>query len=70
MLNSVEHETLNAHKYKNISKIVFLFFFLFFFIVFFFRSDKPRMLFFPFIRSNGNNCWHFNIYEREKFMLN
>ena len=37
MLNSVEHEILNAHKYKNIKKFVFL------------GSDKPRMLFFPLI---------------------
>ena len=35
MLNSVEHEILNAHKYKNIKKFSF-----------FSDSDKPRMLFF------------------------
>ena len=29
----------------------------------FLGSDKPRMLFFLLI----NNCWHFNIYELEKF---
>ena len=34
MLNSVEHEFLKAHKYKNIKKLNF------------FRSAKPRMLFF------------------------
>ena len=34
MLSSVEHEILNAHKYKNIKK---------------FGIDKPRMLFFPLI---------------------
>ena len=31
-------------------------------------SDKPRnakMLFF--LLKNANNCWHFNIYEQEKF---
>ena len=34
MLNSVEHEILSAHKYKNIMKFgIFL------------GSDKPRMLF-------------------------
>ena len=33
MLNSAEHEILNAHKYKNIKKLGF------------FDSDKPRMLF-------------------------
>ena len=37
MLNSVEHEILNAHMYKNIKKVGF------------FGSDKPRMLFFPLI---------------------
>ena len=35
MLNSVEHEILNAHKYENIKKFGFLL-----------GSDKPRMLFF------------------------
>ena len=35
VLNSVEHEILNAHKYKNIQKFSF-----------FSDSDKPRMLFF------------------------
>ena len=38
MLNSIEHEVLNAHKYKNIKKFGF-----------FLGSDKPRMLFFPLI---------------------
>ena len=36
MLNSIEHEVLNAHKYKNIKKFGF-----------FLGSDKPRMLFLP-----------------------
>ena len=35
MLNSVEHETLNAHKYKKIKKFSC-----------FLGPDKPRMLFF------------------------
>ena len=35
MLKSVEHEILNAHKYKNMKKFGV------------FGSDKPRMLFFP-----------------------
>ena len=35
VLNSIEHEILNAHKYKNIKKFGF-----------FLGSDKPRMLFF------------------------
>ena len=31
-------------------------------------SDKPRMLFFPAHKFlNANSCWHFNIYEQEKF---
>ena len=38
MLNSVQHEILNAHKYKDIKKLGL-----------FVGSDKPRMLFFPFI---------------------
>ena len=38
MLNSVEHEILNAHNYKNIKKFGF-----------FLGSDKPRMLFFQLI---------------------
>ena len=35
VLNSVEHEILNAHKYENIKKFSFVL-----------GSDKPRMLFF------------------------
>ena len=35
MLNSIEHEILNAHKYKNIMKFGF-----------FLGSDMPKMLFF------------------------
>ena len=38
MLNSVEHEILNAHKYKNIKNFGL-----------FSGLDKPRMLFFPLI---------------------
>ena len=37
MLNSVEHEILNAHKYNNIKKFGFS------------GLDKPRMLFFSLI---------------------
>ena len=56
MLNSIEHEFLNTHEYKNIKKFVFL------------GSDKPSMLCFPPINvKNANNCWHFKIYEQEKF---
>ena len=56
MLNSVEHEILNAHKYKNVKNS------------FFFGSDKPRMLFFLLInfKMPTIKC-HFNIYEQEKF---
>ena len=36
MLNSVEHEILNAHKYKKYQEIRLIL-----------GSDKPRMLFFP-----------------------
>ena len=38
MLNSAQHEILNAHKYENIKKFSF-----------FSRSDKSRMLFFMLI---------------------
>ena len=38
MLNSVEHEILNAHKYKNIKNFGPLL-----------GPDKPRMVFFPLI---------------------
>ena len=38
VLNSVEHEILNAHKYKNIKKFSSIL-----------GSDKPRILFFPLI---------------------
>ena len=38
MLNSVEHEILNAHKYKKYQEIRH-----------FLGSDKPKMLFYPFI---------------------
>ena len=37
MLNSAEHEIINAHKYKNVKKFSFL------------GSGKPRILFFPLI---------------------
>ena len=38
MLNSIEHEILNAYKYRNIKKFGF-----------FLGSDESRMLFFPLI---------------------
>ena len=38
LLNSIEHEILNAHKYENIKKFGFLL-----------GSDKARMLFFSLI---------------------
>ena len=52
-LNSVEHEILNAHKYKNIKKFVFL------------GSFKHRMVFLPLIHVKIN-CWHLKINEQEK----
>ena len=52
MLNSAEHEILNAHKYEIIKKFSF-----------FLRSDKSRMLFFLLV----NVKMPFNIYERENF---
>ena len=52
MLNSAEHELLDAHKYKQEIQL-------------FSGSDKPRMLLFLLINVNANNCWHFNIYEQE-----
>ena len=55
-INSDEHEILNAHKYKNIKKIQL-----------FTGSGKPIILFFKLINVKINNCWHFNIYEQEKF---
>ena len=51
VLNSAEHEILNAHTYKNIKKFSF-----------FSGLDKPRMLFF--LRINAKR--HFLIYEQEK----
>ena len=69
MLNSSEHEILNAHKYKNIKKVSF-----------FLGSDKPRMLFFLLInvkmptivdiltfmsKKNFMLCW----VEREKSFI-
>ena len=54
MLNSAEHEILNAHKYKNIKKSAFL------------GTDKPRMLFFLLVNVKMPTA-HFNIYEQVKF---
>ena len=62
MLSSVEHEILNADKYKNIKKVSY-----------FLGSDKPRMLYFqlinvkmPTIVGIANNCWHIYISEQKK----
>ena len=52
MLNSAEHEIVNVQKYKTSQEIQQ-----------FSGSDKLRMLFSLLI----NDCWHFNIYEQEKF---
>ena len=51
MLNSAEHENLNAHKYKKFQEILL-----------FLGSDKPRMLFFKLI-----NVKMPTIYEQENF---
>ena len=58
MLNSVKHETVNAHKYKNIKNFGLLQA----------GSDKPRMLFFPLINFKMPTIvgWHFNIYNQKK----
>ena len=55
MLNSIEHEILNAHKYKNIKKFGF-----------FLGSDKPRMLFFLLINVVGI----LTFMSKKNFMLN
>ena len=55
VLSLVEHKILNAHKDKNIKKFSFS------------DSDKRRMLFFLLINVKMPSCWHFNIYEQEKF---
>ena len=60
MLNSVEHEILNAHKYKNILKVSL------------FQVQISGEGYFPAHKcENTNNCWHFNMYEQEiiNFML-
>ena len=56
MLNSTEHEILNAHHYKNIKKFGF-----------FKAQISPNAIFPAHVCYNANNCWHFNIYEQEKF---
>ena len=51
-----EHEILNAHRYNN--KKIGLF------------SDQINLdcYFLPLLNvKKANNCWHFNIYEQEKF---
>ena len=58
MLNSVEHEILNAHKYKDFKKFGFL------------GSGKPRLLFFQLI--NVKMPTHIGILtfmSRKNFML-
>ena len=60
MLNSVEHEILNAHKSKNIKKLSF-----------FSDSDKPRMLFFLPINVKMPTIVGILTYmSRKHFMLN
>ena len=52
ILNSTGKENFNAHKHTKYQEIKH-----------FSGSDKPRMLFSPLRK----DCWHINIYEREKF---
>ena len=60
MLNSVEHEILNAHKFKNIEKFIF-----------FLDSDKPRMLFFLLINVKMPTIVGILTFmNRKNFMLN
>ena len=59
MLNSVEHEILNAHKYKNIEKFSF-----------FLGSDKHRMLIFSLINVKMSTVVGILIFmSRKNFML-
>ena len=59
VLNSTEHEILNAHKYKNIKKFGFSW-----------GSDKPRMLFFPFINDEmPTTVGILTFISRKNFML-
>ena len=59
MLNSADHEILNAHNYKNKCKE----------ILHILVSEKPKMLFFLLINVQMPtiNCWHLNIYQQGKF---
>ena len=56
MLNSVEYEILNAHKYKNMKNTFF-----------FFCSGKHRILFFPLINVKMPTVVGILTYEQEKF---
>ena len=51
MLNSAEHEILNAHKCKNIKKLSF-----------FQAQISLEHYFSSLINVKCNNCWHVNIY--------
>ena len=60
MLNSAEHEILNAHKYKTIRKLCI-----------FSGSDKPRMLFFLLIKVEMPTIVGISTFiNRKNFMLN
>ena len=52
MLNSAEHEIVNAHKYKNTKKFSFL------------QTKISRGCYFFSAHKclNANNCWDFNIF--------
>ena len=57
MLNSVEHEISNAHKYKNIMKFGY-----------FLGPDRPRMLLFPLINVKMPTIVGIlTFYKKEKF---
>ena len=59
MLNSAEHKILNAHNYKNIEKLSI-----------FSGSDKPRMLFFLYIKIEMPTVVGISTFMRRKnFML-
>ena len=59
MINSIEHEILIVHKYKNIKKFSFS------------NSDKPRMLFFLLINDKMPTIVGILTFmSRKNFMLN
>ena len=57
MLNLAKPEILNARKYENIKKFSA------------FQAQISLECYFSLLKNvkNANNCWHFNIYEEDKF---